>query len=743
MSISFVKIEIVIAFLDKTFQSSYNFLKLYCRRYRTMGVELTIADSSVLTTEEQADLSKRIDALIAAHKNNRQEINRLVFESVSAMTTGEDYERQLSNKRGLRRFFGAITGSNKRLQDKINSSRAAAQYATQCTLQKLAEENLMTFDLITAVNNKLNASMTAVEGELNQVYAALIQFFKQSRSDVLQLGQRVDRLEQNVNLLNWQNSIEYQMFNGVEYMDLDDTAKIICLVRDFYDITQGQWTTMDLLLLKSAMGTIGISPREKIDYYHFIQTVSNNAQLRSKLLGEKQLYGVPENYLVPLLSMKKLALLDNEEAFIVGTVEESLTDAGVPTDRQSIEGKLLTKYMAQEAHVDLTTQVPHYDLILELLFNLQNAENSGILRTQEEIKAFEETAEQETTEVPLDPEDAEEIDTPVDAAPTQASKVKSSEKAVHPRPLMIFSQIPIPTIPIIKAPITAPSTEPMPYLKIPELCERLRDEARCDTLRDASDCRDKGQFDQEFTCYQEVVRKAYDNTDKGIAYNNLAYMYDNGDYVSADPYKAFEYYLMAAKLGNDIGKFNLGICYLTGLGTEPNIEQGKYWLGQIQKDSSINERAENILSHCFNQRHDFTTPFLGIYLPESKRNDLDRCWKEENYIEEIALYKKYMQGNSDGRKALGRKAISYNNMGYLYENGLGVPQDHTKAFEYYYEAANLGEAANLESTTGKCNLAFCYLNGIGVDRDKEMAKYWLKKVDLSLGGRHKFLMRYC
>lgn len=710
MSISFVKIEIVIAFLDKTFQSSYNFLKLYCRRYRTMGVELTIADSSVLTTEEQADLSKRIDALIAAHKNNRQEINRLVFESVSAMTTGEDYERQLSNKRGLRRFFGAITGSNKRLQDKINSSRAAAQYATQCTLQKLAEENLMTFDLITAVNNKLNASMTAVEGELNQVYAALLQFFKQSRSDVLQLGQRVDRLEQNVNLLNWQNSIEYQMFNGVEYMDLDDTAKIICLVRDFYDITQGQWTTMDLLLLKSAMGTIGISPREKIDYYHFIQTVSNNAQLRSKLLGEKQIYGVPENYLVPLLSMKKLALLDNEEAFIVGTVEESLTDAGVPADRQSIEGKLLTKYMAQEAHVDLTTQVPHYDLILELLFNLQNAENSGILRTQEEIKALEEapdlteTAEQEAAEAPLDPEDAEEVDTPVDAAPAQAN----------------------------------------PYLKIPELCERLRDETRCDTLRDASDCRDKGQFDQEFTCYQEVIRKAYDNTDKGIAYNNLAYMYDNGDYVSADPYKAFEYYRMAAEQGNDVGKFNLGICYLTGLGTEPNIEQGKYWLGQIQeKDSSINERAENILSHCFNQRHDFTTPFLGIYLPESKRNDLDRCWKEENYIEEIALYKKYMQGNSDGRKALGRKAISYNNMGYLYENGLGVPQDHTKAFEYYYEAANLGEAANLESTTGKCNLAFCYLNGIGVDRDKEMAKYWLKKVDLSLGGRHKFLMRYC
>lgn len=468
---------------------------------------------------------------------------------------------------------------------------------------------------------------------------------------------------------------------------------------------------MDLLLLKSAMGTIGISPREKIDYYHFIQTVSNNAQLRSKLLGEKQIYGVPENYLVPLLSMKKLALLDNEEAFIVGTVEESLADAGVPTDRQSIEGKLLTKYMAQEAHVDLTTQVPHYDLILELLFNLQNAENSGILRTQEEIKAFEETTEQETAEVPLDPEDAEEIDTPVDAEPAQAN----------------------------------------PYLKIPELCERVRDGKNLSgILRDALDCRFRGQFDQEFTCYQEVVRKAYDNTDKGIAYNNLAYMYDNGDHVSADPYKAFEYYRMAAEQGNDVGKFNLGICYLTGLGTEPNIEQGKYWLGQIQEDSSINETAKNILSYCFNERQTFSSvssdKYIRMYnrfsaileLSENESDELTRYQKDKNYIGEIDFYKKTIR---DSTVSPSHKAFSYNTMGYLYENGLAVPQDYTKAFEYYYEAANLEEAANLASTTGKCNLAFCYLNGIGVDRDKKMAKYWLGKV--SSGARCEFLMRYC
>mgnify|MGYP000885135036 CR=1 FL=1 len=186
-----------------------------------MSTELTVIPSSALTEQEQADLNASIDSIIAAHKNNRQEINRLVFESVSAMTDSEGYEQELSNRKGLRRFWGAITGSNKRLQDKINSSRAAAQFAAQTTLQRLSEQNLLTFDLITAVNNRLNASMTAVEGEVDQIYAALIQFFKQNRSDMIQLENRVAKLEQNVNLLNWQNSIEYQMLDGVEYVDLD------------------------------------------------------------------------------------------------------------------------------------------------------------------------------------------------------------------------------------------------------------------------------------------------------------------------------------------------------------------------------------------------------------------------------------------------------------------------------------------------------------------------------------------
>lgn len=37
------------------------------------------------------------------------------------------------------------------------------------------------------------------------------------------------------------------MYDGVEYQDPDDAAKIVCLTRNFYDITKGAWNSKWLL----------------------------------------------------------------------------------------------------------------------------------------------------------------------------------------------------------------------------------------------------------------------------------------------------------------------------------------------------------------------------------------------------------------------------------------------------------------------------------------------------------------
>ena len=195
---------------------------------------------------------------------------------------------------------------------------------------------------------------------------------------MIQLENRVANLEQNVNLLNWQNSIEYQMLDGVEYVDLDDASKIVCMVRDFYDITGGEWRTSDLLLLKTVMSTIDISPRGNIRYYDFIVRVAGDEKLLTKLLGGKHIQRLPETYLVPLLGIKKLELLDTDEAYIVDTVENSLQSAGVVADRHKLENNLVQNYVAQESQVNLDTEVNNYDLTMEMLFNLRFAEDSGL-----------------------------------------------------------------------------------------------------------------------------------------------------------------------------------------------------------------------------------------------------------------------------------------------------------------------------------------------------------------------------
>ena len=48
-----------------------------------MSAELRVVNTEELAKDDKEALDASIDALIAAHKNNRQEINRLVFESVA------------------------------------------------------------------------------------------------------------------------------------------------------------------------------------------------------------------------------------------------------------------------------------------------------------------------------------------------------------------------------------------------------------------------------------------------------------------------------------------------------------------------------------------------------------------------------------------------------------------------------------------------------------------------------------
>jgi len=66
-------------------------------------------------------------------------------------------------------------------------------------------------------------------------------------------------------------------------------------------------------------------------------------------------------------------------------------------------------------------------------------------------------------------------------------------------------------------------------------------------------------------------------------------------------------------------------------------------------------------------------------------------------------------------------AVAQDNMGWMYQNGLGVEKDRKKAFQWFYKAAINGHI------NGQNNLGVSYQYGHGVKRDYKKAIYWYKK----------------
>ena len=350
-----------------------------------MDNSLAVVDAQVLTPEEQKQLDVQIDRIISSHRKNRQEINRLVFECTAALTEAEDDSRRLASKGWFKSLVGGLTGSNRKLQNKINTNLRAAQYASQVTLQKLAEQNLMTFDLIAAVNNKLNASVQYMNEQFKNQYTVIGNFFLKNRNGIARLELRMANVERNVDLLTWQNSIEYLQLNGKEYSSLDNTGKIVCIVRDFYDLTKGDWTTKDLLLLKSAMGNIGISPHEKVNYLQTVETIADTPEFKEKLLGGAEILPVEDpSYLITMGTLGKMNALDSRDHYMVSLVRKKLADHGIAEGEKEIRNDVTSEYMKQEASVDLNTTVEAYDLVLDFLYNLDQAEKEGILVLSDE-----------------------------------------------------------------------------------------------------------------------------------------------------------------------------------------------------------------------------------------------------------------------------------------------------------------------------------------------------------------------
>lgn len=656
--------------------------------------QLAIVDGNeVFTIDEQTELEKHIDHVIAVHKNNRQEINRLVFECTSALTAADDASHELASKGFFSRFIGAITGSNKRLQDKINRNMRAAQYASQVTMQKLAEQNLMTVDLLTAVNNKLNASIDAVNEKFKEQFVILGKFILKTRGDMISLSLRMDKTEWNVKLLNWQASVEYLTLNGVEYSDLDDTGKIVCLARDFYDLTGGNWTTSDLLLLKAAMGQIGMAPKKEMNIFDTLKTIADTPVLQEKLLNHHGIKPISDpSYLISMGTLEKLNALADKERYVVDIVAANYKNHGVTMGADEIRGDLAKDYMRQQANVNLNTHVGAYDFLLDLLYNLSESTAEGLLQCKDDKGLIHLFLTDHTEKAYEQIREASDEGNAI--ALYMMAAYFSQGYGVQPinqqKGIAYFKKSYEAGYPVAGYDVAASLPDGSPEQK------EIRNHAKDNILELANE---EDVFAQTNAAwgYREGYGTAVDHVEavkwvrkaaeQGFAraQYDLGWMYQYGRGVERSDEKAAGWYLKAAEQGLARAQRNLGFMYEYGRGVERSDAKAAEWVLKAAEQGLAD--VQNVMYKNGRGVEQYYVKTAGWYLKAA----------EQGYAEAQC------------------------NLGYMYANGTGVEQSDEKAAEWFLKAAEQGDA------DAQYHLGVMYRDGTGVERSDEKAAEWYLK----------------
>ena len=731
--------------------------------------QLAIVDGNeVFTIDEQTELEKHIDDVIAAHKNNRREINRLVFECTSALTAADDASHELASKGFFSRFIGAITGSNKRLQDKINRNTRAAQYASQVTMQKLAEQNLMTVDLLTAVNNKLNASIDAVNEKFKEQFVALGKFILKNRGDMISLSLRMDKVEWNVKLLTWQASVEYLKLNGVEYSDLDDTGKIVCLARDFYDLTGGNWTTSDLLLLKAAMGQIGMAPKKEMNIFDTLKTIADTPVLQEKLLNHHGIKPISDpSYLISMGTLEKLNALADKERYVVDIVAANYKNHGVTMGADEIRGDLAKDYMRQQANVNLNTHVGAYDFMLDLLYNLSESKAEGLLQCKDDKGLMKLFLTDHTKKA------YEQIRKAADEGNAIAlymmANYFSQGYGVQPineqKAIAYFKKSYEAGYAVAGYDVAASLPNGSPEQ------DEIRNHVKDNILELASEGDAFAQTNAAWG-YREGYGTAVDHVEAvkwvqkaakqgyARAQCNLGWMYEYGRGIEQSDEKAVEWYLKAAEQGYAGAQYHLGGMYELGGGFEESDEKAAEWILKAAEQGLA--RAQNKLGVIYNYGWGVEQSYEKArewYLKAAEQGYADAqdnlgCMYrdgtgiEQSYEKAAGWYLKAAeQGLADAQYHLGDMyydgtgveqsyekarewylkaaeqgyADAQNNLGVMYEYGHGVEQSYEKAVEWYLKAAERGDDC------AQCNLGCMYEHGRGVVQSFEKAREWYEK----------------
>lgn len=226
-----------------------------------------------------------------------------------------------------------------------------------------------------------------------------------------------------------------------------------------------------------------------------------------------------------------------------------------------------------------------------------------------------------------------------------------------------------------------------------------------------------------------------------LAQYNLARCYSNGFGTEKDLIKSFEWLAKAAEQGYGAAQYELGACYEQGVGTKKNPEKAYEWYKKSADQGYSPAQYE--LKSCYQKA--IGTPFDRLKQNADKGNALDQYDLAFFYLEGFGTQKDPKKAFELFQKSADKGNVKAQyNIAVCYLEGVGTQKDPEKAFEWFQKAANqkgvmdqswrvyinsswISMQNNQEIALYQYNLANCYFEGIGTEKNLEAALEWYQE----------------
>ena len=303
-----------------------------------------------------AELKERIDKFVTVNKKQSDLLNIDLLSSLFAeavhiliSTNSQSY-----SSHNWEKFISEIAF------EKAHTESVAAEF-----INSMVEQGAVSFDLLTFVITKLDISTS--EKNVSEIK----KYLKTLRSDLVREEMKLADSKNNLNFINFANAIEFQMFNGEEYAELDAVTKIACIAGDFLEITKGSYSISDLLMIKTAMVNIGFSPKEKVKLSSLAERLCSDKTLENKIFGEAALDVLesPKEYAV-LAYIDKRTALEGSDSYIVSTIENILSRNGIEARKDEIVKDIANKYMRNDLLLEIDEEIDAFDAIVTVLYEV-------------------------------------------------------------------------------------------------------------------------------------------------------------------------------------------------------------------------------------------------------------------------------------------------------------------------------------------------------------------------------------